>query len=109
MEMKTPKLVSAALFTGVAMTLAACGAGSSSHVVAQIPTTTATASTTTTVVPGTVAGSNPVSTPVAGTPTTTPSTALNPQTLDQVAADLGALDNSLNTASSDLSHPQGDS
>jgi hypothetical protein len=110
MEMKTPKLASAALFTGVAMTLAACGAGSSSHVVAQIPTTTAaTASTTTTVVPGTVAGSNPVSTPVAGTPTTTPSTALNPQTLDQVAADLGALDNSLNTASSDLSHPQGDS
>jgi len=107
--MKTPKLVSAALFTGVAVTLAACGVGSSSHVVARITTTSASAaSTTTTVVPGTVAGSTPVSTPVAGTPTTSPA-ALSPQTLDQVAADLGALDNSLNTASSDLSHPQGDS
>ncbi len=107
--MKSPKLVTAMLFTGMAVTLAACGAGSSSHVVARVTTTSAAPSATTTVVSGTAAGSTPVSTVVGGTPTTTPSTALNPQTLDQVAADLGALDNSLNTANSDLSHPQGDS
>ena len=34
--MKTPKLVTATLFSGVAVTLAACGAGSSSHVVARV-------------------------------------------------------------------------
>ena len=108
--MKTRKLFTATLCTGMAVTLAACGAGSSSHVVARITTTSGpSTSTTTSVGAGSAAGSTPVSTPGAGTPTTTPSTALNPQTLDQVAADLGAMDNSLNTASSDLSHPQGDS
>ena len=106
--MKTPKRVTAALLTAMAVGLAACGAGSSSHVVARVTTTSvASTSTTTMAAPGT--GSTPVSIPVEGTPTTTPSTALNPQTLDQVAADLGALDNSLTTANSDLNHPQGDS
>jgi len=109
MEMATRKLATAALFTGIAVALTACGAGSASHVVAQLPTTALSTTTTTVAVPGSVASSVPVTTPVAGTPTTSPSAALNPQTLDQVAADLGALDNSLSTANSDLNNPQGDS
>jgi hypothetical protein len=107
--MTKPKLTMATLLAGFAVTLTACGAGNASHVVARLtPTTSGAATSTTTVaVPGTVAGSAPVSTPGAGTPA--PSEALNPQTLDQVAADLGTLDSNLNTANSDLNHPQGDS
>ena len=105
------KLATATLLSGLALTLAACGAGSSSHIVARLTPTTAGAPTSTTAVtvpaPGT--SSVPGSAPVNGTPTTAPSASLNPQTLDQVAADLGALDNSLNTANSDLNNPQGDS
>jgi hypothetical protein len=114
MEMKTPKLVTATVLTGMAVALAACGAGSSSHVVARLTPTTSVASTSTTSTapsapPSTVPGSTPDSTVVAAPATTTPSSALNPQTLNQVAADLGALDNSLTTANSDLNNPQGDS
>ncbi len=107
--MTRPKLTIASLLAGFAVTLAACGVGNASHVVARLTPTTsgAATSTTTTPVPGTVAGSTPVSTP--GAATSAPSDALNPQTLDQVAADLGTLDNNLNTANSDLNHPQGDS
>jgi hypothetical protein len=101
------------VLTGVAVALAACG-GSSSHVVARLTPTTSvtspsTTSTMTPVTPTTVSSSVPVSVPVAVPVTTTPSSALNPQTLDQVAADLGAMDNSLNTVNSDLNNPQGDS
>jgi hypothetical protein len=110
MDMKTPRLVTATLLSGIAVTLAACGAGSSSHVVARVtPTSSAPSSSTTTAVPGTVGGPAQ-SPPAGGTQTTTsPSNSLDTQTLDQVAADLGALDNNLNTANSDLNHPQGDS
>ena len=104
--MTTRKLATATLLSGIAVTLAACGVGSSSHVVARLTPPTVASSSTTTVPDAT--GSVPVSTAVGATPTTTPS-ALDPQTLDQVAADLGALENSLNTANSDLNHPQGDS
>ena len=106
--MRPRKLVTATLGTGLAVTLAACGAGSASHVVARLTPPTTSASTTTTAAGGgSGSGSLPGS---AGTGSTTaPSDALNPQTLDQVAADLGALDNSLSTANSDLNHPQGDS
>jgi hypothetical protein len=107
MEMTTPKLATATLLAAVALSLAACGVGSSSHVVARLNPTTLVPSSSTTTAPG-PAGSVPVSTAVGTTATTAPS-ALDPQTLDQVAADLGALNNSLNTANSDLNHPQGDS
>jgi len=104
--MTTRKLATATLFTGMA-TLAACGAGSSSHVVQRITPPTSVASEPTT---APSPGSIPVSAPVSGTPTTAPSaTTLNAQALDQVAAELGGLDNSLTTANSDLNHPQGDS
>jgi hypothetical protein len=106
MEMTTPRLATAALLSVAAVTLAACGVGSSSHVVARLTPPTSVASTSSTTVPG-AGGSVPVST-VVGSATTAPSS-LDPQTLDQVAADLGALNNSLNTANSDLTHPQGDS
>ena len=98
------KLATATLFTGIAVTLAACGAGSSSHVVQRVtpPSSVATTPTTATAATAPVPGS------VSATPTTT-SAALNSQTLDQVAADLGALDSSLNTANSDLNNPEGDS
>jgi multidrug efflux pump subunit AcrA (membrane-fusion protein) len=103
MEMTKRKLATATLFTGIAVTLAACGAGSSSHVVQRVaPPSVATTPTTATAATAPVPGS------VSATPTTT-SAALNSQTLDQVAADLGALDNSLSTANSDLNNPQGDS
>ena len=87
--MTTPKLVTATLLSGVAVTLAACGAGSSSHVVARVTPTTSVLSATTTTEPGpgTTAG------PAPGrwhTDDRSTSTALSPQTLDQVAADLGA-------------------
>jgi hypothetical protein len=78
--------------------------------VARVTSTTSVPSTTTTTVagPGTVAGT--AGRAPGGTPTTAPPpNALSTQTLDQVAADLGALDNNLNSANSDLSHPQGDS
>ncbi len=103
--MSPRKLATATLLTGMALTLAACGAGSSSHIVARDTPTTVASTSTTVAVPGSVPGSVPVS----GTPTTTPSDGLSPQTLDQVAADLGAIDNSLSTANSDLNNPQGDS
>jgi len=104
--MTARKLAAAMLLATGALTLAACSAGSSSHVVQRVTPTTSVASTSTTGASGSV----PVSSPVAGTPTTTPSAAaLSPQTLDQVAADLGALDTNLSTANSDLNHPQGDS
>jgi hypothetical protein len=105
--MTTRKLATATLFTGIAVTLAACGAGISSHVVQRIPPLTSVAprSTTTAAFPGSV----PVPAPAPGAPTTAPSATLNAQTVDQVATELGGLDNSLSTANSDLNHPQGDS
>jgi len=101
------KFVTATLCTGAALTLAACAAGSSSHIVARGTTATSLPSPSTTAAP--VPGSVPVSVPVAGAATTTPSNGLSSQSLNQVAADLGALDTNLNTANSDLNHPQGDS
>lgn len=106
--MKTPRLVTATLLSGAAVTLAACGAGSSSHVVARVTSTTSVLSATTTTEPGPGTTAGPA--PAGGTPTTAPPpNALSTQTLDQVAADLGAMDNNLNSANSDLNHPQGDS
>jgi hypothetical protein len=96
------KRATAALFAGFAVAVAACGAGASSHVVQGITSSTSGASTSTTIT------ASPGTGPVPSTPTTAPS-GLNPQTLDQVAAELGALDNSLSTANSDLNNPQGDS
>jgi negative regulator of sigma E activity len=107
MEMTKPRLATAAMLSVAAVTLAACGVGSSSHVVARLTPTTSVAPVSSTTAPG-AAGSVPVSTVVGSSATTTPA-ALDPQTLDQVAADLGALNTSLNTANSDLTHPQGDS
>jgi hypothetical protein len=109
MDMTRRKLAAATVFTGMAVTLAACGAGSSSHVVQRLapPSSVASTSTTTAATTGAVPG--PVPGSVSAPPTTTPSAALSPQTLDQVAADLGALDSSLTTANSDLNNPQGDS
>jgi len=105
--MTTRRFATVTLFTGITLTLAACGAGSSSHIVA--PTTTATSLPSTSTTAATVPGSVPASVPPVGTPTTTPSNGLSSQSLDQVGADLGALDNNLNAVNSDLNHPQGDS
>ncbi|HUY22208.1 MAG TPA: hypothetical protein VMV22_07685 [Acidimicrobiales bacterium] len=102
--MTTRILTVAALSAGGALALAACGAGVASHVVtgATSPVTVSTSSTVTVAAGLTTA-------PGPDTPTTTASNGLTQHTLDQVAAELGALDNSLNTASSDLNNPQGDS
>ena len=100
--MTARKLAVVVVSTGIAITLAACGADNASHVVQRsAPPTTAAPSTT-------VAGGG--GSGAVGSPTTvTASEVLSPQTLDQVAAELGSLDNNLNTANSDLNHPQGDS
>ena len=81
----------------MAVGLAACGAQSGSHVV-QPPTAT------TPISPGGA---------VTGTPTPGASSAgqtvVSDQTLDQLEAELAALDSSLNQANADLQNPQGDS
>jgi len=100
------RLVTATLFAGASLALTACGAASASHIVARVTTTTSLPTSTTA---PTVPGSVPASVPPGGTPTTTPSNRLSSQSLNQVAADLGSLDDNLNTANSDLNHPQGDS
>ncbi len=101
------KLTGAALAAGVAVTLAACGAGSSSHVVGgttvPVTATSTPAPTSTTVSPGTTI-------PVTAVPTTTvTSDTLSANTLNQVATELGSLDGNLSTADNDLNNPQGDS
>jgi len=99
--MTTRKLTMTALAAGFAVTLAACGAGTASHVVkGATPPSKAAASTT---------AVSPTATGGPGSPTTTPSNGLTQHTLDQVAAELGSLDTSLNAANSDLNNPQGDS
>jgi hypothetical protein len=103
--MTNRKLATATLLGIVSVGLVGCGAGSSSHVVARI----APASTSVTAAPTSGPGTVPGSGDVGATSTTTASDSLNPQTLDQVGADLGTLDNNFNTANSDLTHPQGDS
>ena len=100
--MTARKLAVAVMSAGVAVTLAACGAGSSSHVV-QRSTPPTTAAPSTTVAGGSVADG------AATTTTATASDVLSQQTLNQVAAELGSLDNSYSTANSDLNNPQGDS
>jgi hypothetical protein len=107
--MSTRRLAMCAVSAAAAVTLAACGVGTSSHVVKGVSQTTATSTPTSTVTTGSSVAPVPT-TPASTTPTTTtPSDVLGSQTLDQVAAELGALDNSLNTANSDLNNPQGDS
>ena len=110
-DMTRRRLAAATACAGVAALLAACGAGSSSHVVQRVtpPTSVASAPTTTTESVGSGPGANPIGTTATTTATPAPSAGLDPQTLNQVAADLGALDSSLNTANSDLNNPQGDS
>lgn len=103
--MTNRKLATATLLGIVSVGLVGCGAGSSSHVVARVAPTSSAA----TVAPASVPRSVPGSGNVGATSTTTASGSLNAQTLDQVGADLGTLDNNFNTASSDLTHPQGDS
>ena len=85
-----------------AVTLAACGTTSASHVVKGTEPPAATTPSTT------VTSTTPTTTAAVAT-TTPPSNALSAQTLDQVGAELGSLDNSLNTADADLNNPQGDS
>jgi hypothetical protein len=85
----------------IAVALAACGTGSASHVVRGAQQPAAASSVTT----ATSASSVPALTP----PTTAASDVLSTQTLEQVGAELGSLDNSLKTADTDLNDPQGDS
>jgi len=101
------KLTVVAMAAGVTVTLAACGAGSSSHVVegttVPVTATSAPAPASTTVSPGTTI-------PVTVAPTTAvPSDTLSANTLNQVATELGSLDGNLSTANNDLNNPQGDS
>lgn len=91
--MTTRKFAAVVLWVGISVILTACGTSSSSHAVQKTKPPVAAASTSTT----------------STTSTSTPSSTLNTQTLDQVGVQLGKLDNSLNTANSDLNSPRGDS
>jgi len=98
------KLALAALTTSLAMTLTACGTGNPQQAGrGTTPPTSAVSPTPTT----TTAASGPGSVPAS--PTTTPSNAVIPQSLDQVGVEIAALDNSFGVANSDLTNPQGDS
>jgi len=88
------RLAATAVGAALALALAACGAASASHVVPP------SSPTTQPVVPA--QGTTP-------TPAGTQSTALSSQTLDDVEAELGALDGTLTQADNDLANPQGDS
>jgi len=102
----TRKLALAALSTGLVVALAGCGAANSSHVVSGTTVPASSVTTTTTVV---ATGSAATTVPGAATPTTSVSSTLSANTLNQVAAELGTLDANLSTADNDLDHPQGDS
>ena len=90
------RVVLPAVIVGM-LTLGACGVGGASHVVR--PSS---------------AGVTPTSQPTATTPGTgaaasSTAPAVSQQTLSQIDAELGALDNSLNQANADIDNPQGDS
>jgi hypothetical protein len=84
--------------------VAACGATGASQVVRQTPVSSISAGTaaTASVMGAAPASGSAPSNAAVGSP-------VNPQTLNQVDAELGALDNSLNQANSDMNNPQGDS
>ena len=77
---------------GLAALLTACGITSASHVV-----------------PPTTAVTQPASPPAPSAASTPGVPALSSQTLDEVEAELGALDGSLSQANTDINSPQGDS
>lgn len=104
MRNTTRKLATAAVSLGAAVSLAACGAGTASHVVqGSSPAATTPVSTP--------AGTGPAATTPAVTTPAVPgaSSAISTQTLNQIDAELGALDASLSQANADLTDPQGDS
>ncbi len=105
MHDRTRRRLTAAGTAAAALTLAACGVGSASHVVqGTAPGTTPTTQVSTS---STVAVSTPVTS--ASTTTIASSSTLNTQTLDQVAAQLGTVNSNLQQVNSDLNNPQGDS
>jgi len=105
--MRARRLATVVVCAGVSLSLAACsslvspaavGRGDR-HGVGASPSTTATTVATTS-----------TSQSSSQTPSSTaPSVTFDTQTLNQVGAELGPLDNALSTANSDLSDPQGDS
>jgi len=94
-------LAVATLALGTGVTLAACGGGNASSVVR---TTQPPAAGST----GSPAGSGSTAASPAG-PGSSASSGFDARTLDQIDADLGALDNELQQATNDLNNAQGDS
>jgi hypothetical protein len=92
-QMTTGKLAAVVLSFGISLMVTSCGTSGSSHAVQKTkpPVTAAPTSTTST------------------TSASTSSSTLNTQIVNQVGAQLGGLDNNLNTANSDLNSPRGDS
>jgi hypothetical protein len=93
----TRKLAAAVMAVAATGLLAGCGAGTASHVVQGTAPPTTPGVTATTVV-----------TPVPTAPSSS-SAGLDPQTINQVDADLGNLDDNLAQVNTDLNSPQGDS
>jgi hypothetical protein len=103
-QLVTRRRSAAAMVLVGALALTACDAGGASHVVGQAPASAVPAAT------GTSNPSSPA--PSSATPASPPASAGSPvgsPTLSQVDAELGALDNSLNQANTDVNNPQGDS
>jgi len=109
--MMKARLAVAVLISAMTATLAACGAGGSTQGVEQRPPPVSVADVPTTTAVSPASGTVPTTVATTAPTTSTPSPAavLNPQPLDQVSAELGALDKSLSTVGSDLNQPQGDS
>lgn len=81
------------------LTLAACGAGASSHVVGSVPAQGGESS-------GSRSPSGSVAT--GGSAGGGIDSVLSPEAVAQITSELGALDNALSQADSDLANPQSD-
>lgn len=103
MQLVTRRRTAVALLLGGALTLGACGAAGGSHVVSQTPAVGATPSAPS-------AASTPsTSAPASSSATASGGSPVDSQTLNQVDAELGGLDATLNQANTDIDNPQGDS
>jgi hypothetical protein len=95
------------LLTASAGSLAACGAGAASHVVQGTNGSRPTTSSPTAPTSAPPATSGSGVSPTTGA--SSPPLVINAQTLDQISAELSALDSTINQANNDLSNPQSDS
>jgi hypothetical protein len=109
---KTHRVVGAAL-SSVVVALAGCDVSDASHVVKRTtPASTVASTAASSETTGSPGAPSPIraapSSPAVPGATGTSTSGIDDQTLNQMASELGAMDNSLDKASSNLNNPQGD-